>query len=402
MEDEALSLDDLVADPDTSIRRMHERGCPFAKTELSVIAMNHEAVRSVVRDAPTRPAFSQVLASWGITSGPFYEWMSRSPLDMEGDNHRAWRKLMARTFTPSSVEKLRPSLRAEASDMAAALTERCEFISDFARVLPAIGLCELIGVPQDDRSVFGGWADTIGFGFNAALAPSHIAEIDAAIVALFQYVDALIARRRQNLGQDLVSRLIREADGNGVLDANLLAGSVAGLVFAGHETTKNQLGWMMVVLSKHAAEWDRVAVEPERATAVVEELLRYRGTASMLGRVAMEDFELLGKSFEAGTPIMCSLWGANWDRREFARPYDFDVDANAAGSHMAFGQGAHHCLGAALARLELQEALKALAARFACPEVGHGATFLPPIGINGPARLPLRLSTRKPQNGSQK
>lgn len=396
MENETLSIADFIAEPEAFIRRAHAMGCPVVDTDMGPMAVTQEAVRELLRSPRTRPAFSLVLQSWGVTSGAFYEWMSRSPLDMDGDRHREWRRLMARIFTPHSVEKLRPALAREAAGLSRALCARgqCEFIADFARVLPAIGLCELIGVPVEDRERFGVWCDTIGFGFNPVLAPTHIAEIDAALLALFDYVRALVEVRRGAPGDDFISNLIRVADETGALDSDLLVGSVAGLVFAGHETTKNQLGWMVVLLSEREAEWERVARQPQRALAVVEEVLRLRSTATAVGRLALQDVDLLGRTIPEGTPIIGSLWAANRDPQAFGCPHAFDVDAHEGQAHVAFGQGVHHCLGAALARLELQEALKALSARITCPRVLPGATFLPPIGINGPSRLPIQFAAR--------
>src|SRR6185436_1057155 len=125
---------------------------------------------------------------------------------------------------------------------------------------------------------------------------------------------------------------------------------VAGLVFAGHETTKNQLGWMITILSESPAEWDRVGREPARATALIEELLRFRSTATAVGRKAQTDLELDGVPIRAGTLIMGSLWGANTDPRAFAEPDRLSVEENDKNPQMAFGHGPHHCLGAALAR----------------------------------------------------
>jgi cytochrome P450 len=165
-------------------------------------------------------------------------------------------------------------------------------------------------------------------------------------------------------------------------------------VFAGHETTKNQLGWMMVVLAEVPEEWERVARDPGRAKDVIEEVLRFRSAATSLGRMALEDVELFGESIPRGGSVIASLWSANRDPEEFARPDAFDVDANREGVQMAFGSGAHHCLGAALARAELQESLIALSRKMKSPRIAEGATFLPPLGINGPSSLPITFAAR--------
>jgi cytochrome P450 len=389
-----LTLPELLADPDSALRRAREAG-PVVATDMAPLIVRYEAVRGVLQDSRLRPSFSRFLEQMGISSGPFYEWMRKSPLDMEGEAHRAWRQLVLRTFTPRSVERLRPFLRAEAHRLIDEFAPqgKVEFVEAFARKLPSLGLCELIGVPADDRERFGVWADSIGLGFNLVMAPLRIAEIDDAAVQLFAYSKELVAKRRLEPRDDLVSRLAVGAEEDGV-SADEVHATVTGLVFAGHETTKNQLGWLVAVLSEAPAEWERVFREPARAKDVVEEVLRFRSTVTSIGRLALEDVELFGTRVEKGSLIVASLWSANRDKEVFADPDTFGTDAHRGGPQIAFGQGAHHCLGAALARAELQEALVALSARLKCPKLEPGATFLPPVGINGPTALPISFTVR--------
>jgi cytochrome P450 len=390
-----ISFADLVANPDATLRRAREAGV-MVETEIGPLVVRHEAVRMLGQSDKLRPAFSRVLSQFGVTSGPFYDWISGSPLDMEGDEHRVWRQLMAKAFTPRSVERLRPFLREEAERLIDAFLPlgTCDFVQAFARQLPSTGLCELIGVPAHDRQRFSAWADTVGLGFNVVLLPQKIAEVDAAILELLAYAGELIAARRAQPQDDLVTRIAQAVDEATGMDEATIRGSVAGLVFAGHETTKNQLGWMIAVLSEVPKEWDRVAEEPDRARDVIEEVLRFRSTATSFGRLALEDVEIFGQRIAAGSTVIGSIWSANRDAAEFPRPDEFAVDENRVGVQLAFGQGAHHCLGAALARAELQESLVALARRMHCPKLLPGSVFLPPIGINGPSVLPISCTPR--------
>lgn len=389
-----LPLATFIADPDTALKSARESG-PVVETEVGPLVVRHEAVRALAQSDKARPAFSKVLERFGVKSGPFYDFMSISPLDMEGDEHRAWRGLMSRAFTPRSVERLRPFLREQADHLIDELLPlgRCDFISAYARRLPALGLCELIGVPPEDRDRFSAWADTIGLGFNFVLLPGKIHEVDQAITHLLIYADDLVAARRKDPKDDLVTR-IAAAVAEEHFDEALVRASIAGLVFAGHETTKNQLGWMIAVLSEVPKEWDRVAQEPERVRDVIEEVLRFRSTATGFGRLALEDFELFGEPISKGATINASIWSANRDAREFPRPDEFAVEENRSGVQIAFGQGPHHCLGAALARAELQESLLALSRRMHCPKLEEGGVYLPPLGINGPTSLPISYTPR--------
>lgn len=390
-----IALADLLENPDAALARARAQG-PVAMTEMGPVVVQHAAVRATLQDERLRPAFSTFLEQFGVTSGPFYDWMRISPLDMEGEEHRVWRRLMARTFTPKSVERLRPFLRAEAHRLIDTFVGqgRVEFMEAFAKKLPSLGLCELIGVPTDDRERFTGWADTVGLGFNMLLIATRIAEVDAALTNLLAFAEELIRARRASPRDDLVTRLAQAAAEEGAISEDLLKGSVAGLVFAGHETTKNQLGWLIAVLSEVPAVWDTVAREPDRAKGVVEEVLRFRSAATSAPRLAMQSVEIGGTPIRAGTLVVNSLWAANRDGSEFPRPDEFDPAANGVGVQLAFGQGAHHCLGAALARAELQESLIALAERLHCPRVELGATFAPPSGITGPITLPIAFAAR--------
>jgi cytochrome P450 len=391
-----IAVADLIANPDETLKAAREAGA-MVDSELGLpMVVRHAAVRAITQSNKLRPAFSRVLERFGVTSGPFYDWMSASPLDMEGEEHRAWRQMMLRAFTPRSVDRLRPFLVDNANQLIDELLPlgSCDFIDAYARRLPSAGLCELIGVPLEDRARFSGWADTIGFGFNVILLPTKIKEVDDATTQLLAYSGELIAARRASPRDDLVTRIAQASDEATGFDDEMTRMSVAGLVFAGHETTKNQLGWMIAVLAEVPHEWERVAREPERARDVIEEVLRFRSTATSIGRLALEDVELFGEKITAGTSVIASIWSANRDAEEFARPDDFDVDANRGGVQLAFGQGAHHCLGAALARAELQESLVALTRRMTCPKLLPGSEWLPPIGINGPSKLPIAYSRR--------
>jgi cytochrome P450 len=332
----------------------------------------------------------------GITSGPFYEWMSLSPLNRDGLDHVRWRQLMSKAFTPRSVERLRPFLHDAAHQLidAFAARGRTEFMAEFADAYPSLGLSELIGVPTEDRQRFRGWANTIGLGFSPVTMAARLPEIDEALTRLLDYTGALATQRRANPRDDLVTRIAQAADAEGGWTDFEVRGFIAGLVFAGHETTKNQLGWMVAVLAAHPDVWDAVASNTLTAAEVVEEVMRLRGAATHVGRTVVEPVEVEGERFEAGTQVLFSLASANRDEAVFPKPEVLAPRENAGVPHVSFGHGPHFCLGAALARAELQEALSALSARIHCPTLGPGVTWKPPMGINGPEELPITFQRR--------
>jgi cytochrome P450 len=151
---------------------------------------------------------------------------------------------------------------------------------------------------------------------------------------------------------------------------------------------------MVALLAQRRDVWDGVAGGTFTAEEIVEEVMRLRGAATNVGRAVTEPIDVDGERIEAGTQVLMSLWSANHDESVFPRPDDIAPRDNDA-PHVGFGYGPHHCIGAALARAELQDALTALTARLECPSVGEGAVWKPPLGINGPERLPITFAVRR-------
>jgi len=390
-----IELPALLDEPFGTLRRARETGWLADADEQTVGVLTHDRVRELLTDSRLRANFVDFLHSFGVTSGPFYEWMAISPLNRDGAEHQRWRALMSRTFTPRSVERLRPFLQQAAHELIDGFAARgsCEFVAEFADVYPSLGLCELIGVPSEDRSRFRAWANTIGLGFSPVELAARIGEVDEALTQLLAYTGELAARRRTQPKDDLVTRIVQAAAPEGWSDFEV-RGFIAGLVFAGHETTKNQLGWMVATLVEHADIWDGVANGSLAAADVVEEIMRYRSAVTAVGRTVAQRVDLGGERLEPGTRVLLSLWSADHDAAAFPRPDEFAPAANRIAPHVAFGYGPHHCIGAALARTELQEALGALAQRLHHLAVAEDARWKPPIGINGPERLPLRFTER--------
>jgi len=191
-----------------------------------------------------------------------------------------------------------------------------------------------------------------------------------------------------------VTRIAQAADEEGGWTDFEVRGFIAGLVFAGHETTKNQLGWMVALLADRSDVWDAVAGGELTAAEVVEEMMRLRGAATHVGRTVVETVEVGGERLEPGTQVLFSLTSADRDETVFHRAEAFAPREHADIPHVGFGHGPHFCLGAALARAELQEALSALSGRLGCPTIGSGATWAPPMGINGPKELPITFRPR--------
>lgn len=395
MERPTIPLDEYLADPPAALARA--RATPgFVDGGGVALATRHDDVRQLLGEPALHANFTDFLHSFGVTSGAFYDWMAISPLNRDGADHLRWRGLMTRTFTPRRVDALRPFLRDEAHRLIDGLlpSGTCEFVATFADVYPSLGLCELIGVPAEDRDTFREWANTIGLGFSPVVLAMRIADVDAALEKLLAYTGNLARVRRDDPREDLVSRIALAAAEEGGWTDDEVAGAIAGLVFAGHETTKNQLGLMVHTLAPHPQIWDAVAAGTLEVGDVVEEVMRFRSAVTNVGRTAVAPVTCGAERIEPGERLLMSLWGAARDERTYPQPEAFDPTANGAQPHMAFGYGAHHCLGAALARAELQEALSAWTQRVQCPTIEAEPVWKPPIGITGLDTLQIRFTPR--------
>jgi cytochrome P450 len=271
-------------------------------------------------------------------------------------------------------------------------TGECEFMADFADHYPIEVMCQLLGVPPEDHLRFARWGDALTHVLSLELG-LHLDEVNEALAGLNDYLDGLIAERQGAPRQDLVSQLIAAGDDGDRLKPLELRALLGGLVFAGYDTTRNQLALAMTLFCEHPDQWELVAERPELVAPAVEEVMRVAGVVFVTPRVAVEDIELDGWRIPAWTLVSLSLSAANHDPTAFEDPHGFDITATRE-PQLTFGGGPHFCLGANLARAEMQEALPVLSRRLgpialaAEPRWRSTAT----TGIFGPTRLGLRFS----------
>jgi cytochrome P450 len=293
-------------------------------------------------------------------------------LSMDPPDHTRLRRLVAKAFTMRRVEALRPHVQQIADGLLDRMIEHgppADLVEEFALPLPIIVICELLGVPYEDRADFRTWSD-------AALSTTSLPQetIQEYIQNLHDYMAGLVAERRVRPTEDLLGALVRARDEEDRLTEDELVRMGVGLLIAGHETTASQIPNFVYVLLTHPDECARLRAEPELVPRAVEELLRYipLGAAAAFPRYATEDVELSGVLVRAGEPVLAVMASANRDGEVFPDPDTLDL-TREENPHVGFGHGVHHCLGAPLARLELQVALGALLRRlpglsFAVPE----------------------------------
>jgi cytochrome P450 len=359
-----FDLSDPAFQPDTPEVHAAREACGYARTSLGYAVLRYDEVAALLRDRRLRQGGVESLAAQGITTGPLADWMRMIILNIEGEEHARLRHLVSKAFTPRAVDALRPVMRAVTHELidSFAAYGTCEFMADFADPYPSRIICELLGIPRERYAQFHGWANDLGLAFSYTVA-EHLARIEAALQGLYACVDDLLAARRAAPGPDLISALIAaEEAGDQLSDAELRV-MVSALVFAGQDTTRNQLGCALATFLAHPAQWARLAEEPGLAARAVEEIMRVRPAVPVIWRVAAEDFEFRGLRIAAGTFVSMFVAAAHTDPRVFGTA-EFDINRERP-AQLAFGGGVHYCLGAPLARAEMEEALPILAR--ACP-----------------------------------
>jgi cytochrome P450 len=329
---------------------------PFG--EPAWLATRHADVRTVLGD----PRFSRAASVGRDEPRNSARRQDTGILGMDPPEHTRLRRLVAKAFTARRVEQLRPRTRAVADDLVDGMLAAgppADLVEHLATPLPIRVICDLLGVPVADQDRFHTWSEAIVS--TTSLTPEVAQQY---IDNLFAYMGELIARRRREPTDDLLGAMVRARDADDRLAEDEVVRLAAGLLAAGHETTVTQIPNFVYVLLTHPDEWDRLRAEPALVPSAVEELMRFvpLGASSAFARYALEDVELGGVLVRAGEPVVVSIPSANRDETVFAEPDRLDL-TRQANPHLGFGHGVHHCIGAQLARMELQVVLETLVNR---------------------------------------
>jgi len=281
-------------------------------------------------------------------------------------NHTRLRKLVSHAFTPRALAAWREEIQKVVDDCLDRVAARGEMdvIRDLALPVPSTIICQMLGVPVADRDRFTVWTSQATLGLAAPIMPPEVVELARAAGAeLAQYFEGLIAERRRSLRDDLLSGLIRAEEAGDRLSTEELLSQSIGLLIAGFETTIGLIGNGVRALIRHPAEIEKLRSRPELVAKAVQECLRYEGPIILTPRILHEDAEFGGKSIAKNSMVWAMLASANRDPGKFPEPDRFDIERDAT-DHVAFGGGAHFCLGYRLAELEGQAAIGTLVRRF--------------------------------------
>jgi len=360
------------ADPYPGYARLRESAPVWEPTPGLLVLSRHADCVRVLRDLRFGHLDDIAVLRGSRTGGPGAEVEAdgvpvRSFLVLNPPDHTRLRRLVVRSFTPRRVEGLAPRIEVLTGELLERSKGRRPFdvIAGLASPLPVVVISELFGVPEKDRPRLVAWSRALARGLDPAFLVTT-EERQAQLSArdeLAAYLVEEIDRRRRSPGDDLISDLVSMHDrGEPLSEAELVATCILLLV-AGHETTTSLIGNAVHALAQYPDQLDVLSRDPSLLPAVVEEVLRFDSPVQLTGRVALEDAEAGGVPTPRGTFLVLLIAAANRDPLAFDQPDRFDV-CREPSSHLAFGHGIHFCLGAPLARLEAQIALRALAGTF--------------------------------------
>jgi cytochrome P450 len=397
----ALPLDltdpDVVADPYPAFARAREVAPVQWHEGLGLwLAFTHPAANAVLRDRRLGRIWRD--REPGERFESFNLIHRNAILEMEPPHHTRLRRLISTAFARGHVERLRPWVEELAGRLVDAMVERSagsapvDVLTGMAEQLPVDVIAELLGVPGTDRPLLRPWSNAIVKMYEYGRTAQVEESAERAAAEFVAYLRALAAERRRSPGEDLLSHLVsvRDADGDRLTEDELVTTCIL-LLNAGHEATVNVSGNGLLALLEHPDQLQRLRADPGLLPTAIEELMRFDSPLQLFERTATEDVEIGGVTVAAGQKIAALLGSANRDPAVFPGPDVLDV-GRTDNPHISFGAGVHFCIGAPLARVELQASFGALLARTSALELGGKPVRRPEFVIRGLASLPVVLT----------
>ena len=364
----------------------------FARTKFGLAVLRYDEVSALLKDRRLRQGSFAWPAQNGIEQGLLSEWWSEIMLSKEGDDHRRLRKLGNPAFSRTLIERMVPEFQELAEELidSYAGSGRCEFVSQFAEPYAARVLCKLVGMDEGHWHDLARWSTDMGLAFGVTIR-DDLERIEAALTNLYAVSDELIAQRRIEPGDDVVSSLVQAHDAqDGRLSDIELRAMVSLIIFGGMDTTKNQLGLAMQLFVDHPDQYALLAERPELGANAVEELIRWNPTVMWATRRSTEDLEFRGLAIPEGTTIHLLSYPANTDPLAIGEGSGFNITAERP-AHFGFGGGPHHCIGHWLARIDMREALPLIARRMRNPRYERPPVVRPVSGLTGPVELHIEF-----------
>ncbi|MEE8602100.1 cytochrome P450 [Euzebya tangerina] len=382
----------LTRDPYAVYRRLAEDGAVVrSRLPMVSVATTHAAVTEVLRNHRVEPPTEDF--RWDSPLDP-------SLLSLDPPHHTRIRRLVAQAFTPRAISQMRARAQTVADELLDAAVGQggtVDLMRSYASPLPITMICQMLGLPVDDMDRFREWGTAVALTLEVP-DPRHQPRIDQAAAELEEVFTEAFDRRRAEPGDDVLTRLVNARDGQDKLsDQELVATSIL-ILLAGFETTVNLIGNGVLALLHHPDQRRHFVGDPNGlAAACVEEVLRYDPPVQMTSRYIVDDTVIEGVPIPGKTSVVCLLGGANRDPAVFQEPDRFVIGRPDARQHLSFSTGVHHCLGAALARLEGEVALSTLFWRFPhLRQAGRARRHKAQV-LRGLETFPVDLGPEQPQ-----
>jgi len=370
--------------PDFSADRYHQQLAEtrqqgwLARSPLAYIVLDHGSGEFFLRSRATAFPGRQIAEFFGVTGGPLADHIDANILNLTGEQHRRLRALVGPAFTPRRADRWRPVMRGFLDQLwsGAATSSGCDFVAAVARPYPALTIATVLGAPHQDAGRLQEGSSWVQRQFDIRALGSNRDDIERAVTEVQDYVAALLEDRSAAPADDLISDLLAARDEEGGVAGRLSAAECVQLVVnvlaGGIDTTSAQLAHAIRLFALHPAQWVLLASDPGLAPRAVDEVLRFEPVTPFTARICLEQVEHRGVIFPAGTIVAVCAERAN---REGDGGEEFDITAARDARRLTFGAGTHYCLGANLARAELEEALAFLAPR------------TPDLALDGPPQL---------------
>lgn len=312
-----------------------------------------------VRDPRLVFTQEQIERIFGNLNPQVDQMMNNHMLNRDGEDHRRLRSIVSKAFTPKVIQSMRPRIEKIAQDLLDKVipSGKMELVSQYAFPLPITVIAELLGIPLDNQNQFRIWSNAF---VRPAITPEEQQEAMRLLMEFAMYMQQLVAERRRQPGNDLLSGLIHAEEGGDRLDESELFSMLSLLIVAGHETTVSLIGDTVLALLQHPETLQEIKGNPQVIPSAIEEFLRYDSPVERtLTRFVSQELEFAGQQFQRGDLVIVILGSANRDEAQFPSSAELDIHRKQ-NAHIAFGKGSHYCLGAPLARLEGEIAVRVL------------------------------------------